>query len=98
MSMYGVNASVPKTLVRYLVKFVSDQAKEDGLTVLSEVLEDILDTPVSPELIPADENGEIAQISMELCRLISLCRAFVTSEQMSTIRYHIVFEMVTVSM
>ena len=61
MSMYGVNASVPKTLVRYLVKFVSDQAKEDGLTVLSEVLEDILDTPVSPELIPADENGEIAQ-------------------------------------
>ncbi|MCR4781411.1 MAG: NAD(+) synthase [Lachnospiraceae bacterium] len=57
MSMYGVNASVPKTLVRYLVQFVADEAEGE----FAEVLYDILDTPVSPELVPADENGEIAQ-------------------------------------
>jgi NAD+ synthase (glutamine-hydrolysing) len=57
MSMYGVNASVPKTLVRYLVKFVADESEGE----YADVLYDILDTPVSPELVPADENGEIAQ-------------------------------------
>ncbi|MFA9375520.1 MAG: NAD(+) synthase [Lachnotalea sp.] len=57
MSMYGVNASVPKTLVRYLVDYYSTTCKDDEL---SEVLNDILDTPVSPELLPP-ENGLISQ-------------------------------------
>lgn len=57
MSMYGVNCSVPKTLVRYLVQFYADTSKKNGL---KEVLYDVLDTPVSPELLPP-KNGEIAQ-------------------------------------
>lgn len=57
MSMYGVNASVPKTLVRYLVDYVASISTQK----VSEVLYDILDTPVSPELLPPDENGNIAQ-------------------------------------
>lgn len=57
MSMYGVNASVPKTLVRYLVEYFADTAKDNKL---SEVLKDILDTPVSPELLPP-KDGEISQ-------------------------------------
>ena len=57
MSMYGVNSSVPKTLVRYIIARVAEGSK--GKT--KKVLEDILLTPVSPELIPADENGEIKQ-------------------------------------
>lgn len=57
MSMYGVNASVPKTLVRYLVEYVADVS--DGKT--ADILRDVLNTPVSPELLPPDENGEIAQ-------------------------------------
>ena len=57
MSMYGVNASVPKTLVRHLVRYFADTC---GSKVLSEVLFDILDTPVSPELLPPKE-GEISQ-------------------------------------
>ena len=57
MSMYGVNASVPKTLVRHLVRYCADTA--DSQT-LKETLLDILDTPVSPELIPP-EDGEISQ-------------------------------------
>ena len=64
MSMYGVNASIPKTLVRHLVSFVAgDKVAEDPR--LSHVLEDILDTPVSPELLPA-VGGEIAQRTEEL--------------------------------
>ncbi len=55
MSMYGVNASIPKTLIRYIVKYIADTNEE-----LKEVLYDILDTPVSPELLPA-KDGEIAQ-------------------------------------
>lgn len=51
MSMYGVNASVPKTLVRYIVSYYSDVCGDEQL---SAVLRDILDTPVSPELLPAD--------------------------------------------
>lgn len=53
MSMYGVNASVPKTLVRYLVDYVASQYTGQRLEML---LRDILDTPVSPELLPADDN------------------------------------------
>ena len=62
MSMYGVNASVPKTLVRHLVEYA---ASETGNAVLKGVLEDILATPVSPELLPP-VNGEIAQCTEEL--------------------------------
>ena len=57
MSMYGVNCSVPKTLVRFLVQYFADNSGEG---TLKEVLYDILDTPVSPELLPPKE-GEIAQ-------------------------------------
>lgn len=60
MSMYGVNGSIPKTLVRYLVQYFADEAAENGDEPLSNCLNDILATPVSPELLPA-ENGEIAQ-------------------------------------
>ena len=49
MSMYGVNAGVPKTLVRHIVRYVADTCGEE---TLSRVLMDILDTPVSPELLP----------------------------------------------
>ena len=62
MSMYAVNSSVPKTLVRYIVRHEAESSGED----LREVLYDILDTPVSPELLPADENGEIAQKTEDL--------------------------------
>ena len=58
MSMYSVNPSIPKTLVRYLVKYVAE--KESNKEV-SHTLLDILDTPVSPELLPKDAKGEIAQ-------------------------------------
>ena len=58
MSMYGVNAGVPKTLVRYVVEYVS----ETSMTEESKgYLKDILDTPISPELLPAEKNGEIRQ-------------------------------------
>lgn len=64
MSMYGVNAGIPKTLVRHLVAFVSDdKGSEDPR--LSAVLDDILDTPVSPELLPAIE-GKISQKTEDL--------------------------------
>lgn len=63
MSMYGVNASIPKTLVRYLVNWVA----QTGVDVLSRnTLLDIIDTPISPELIPADENGNIKQKTEDL--------------------------------
>ncbi len=57
MSMYGVNASVPKTLVRHLVRYYADTCSDD---TLKNVLLDVLDTPVSPELLPP-KDGEIAQ-------------------------------------
>ena len=64
MSMYGVNASIPKTLVRHLVAYLArDNAEKD--TALHDVLEDILDTPVSPELLPAVQ-GEISQRTEDL--------------------------------
>ena len=62
MSMYGVNAGVPKTLVRHLVKYYADTC---GVRELSEILEDVLDTPVSPELLPP-VNGKIAQRTEDL--------------------------------
>ena len=62
MSMYGVNAGVPKTLVRYLVQYEAETA---ATAALHDVLLDILDTPVSPELLPA-KDGEIAQITEDL--------------------------------
>ena len=62
MSMYGVNGSVPKTLVRHLVRWVAD--RETGPT--RTTLLDVIDTPVSPELLPADEKGEIAQKTEDL--------------------------------
>ena len=61
MSMYGVNAGVPKTLVRHIVRAVADRAKKP----LAAVLLDILDTPVSPELLPA-KNGKISQKTEDL--------------------------------
>lgn len=62
MSMYGVNASVPKTLVRHLVRYYADTC---GDKKLSDILLDILDTPVSPELLPP-ENGVISQKTEDL--------------------------------
>ena len=59
MSMYGVNAGVPKTLVRVLVKYVAQNSQLDENS--KNILFDVLDTPVSPELLPPDENGEINQ-------------------------------------
>lgn len=63
MSMYGVNAGIPKTLVKHLVQWVA----ENGMDEASKAtLLDIVDTPISPELIPADENGEIKQKTEDL--------------------------------
>ena len=62
MSMYAVNASIPKTLVRYLVKYEADCSENE----LKNTLYDILDTPVSPELLPPDENGIISQKTEDL--------------------------------
>ncbi|WP_409967043.1 NAD(+) synthase [Bengtsoniella intestinalis] len=64
MSMYAVNTSIPKTLVRHLVDYLAQDKRQTHLA-LTTVLEDILDTPVSPELLPA-VNGEIAQITEDL--------------------------------
>jgi NAD+ synthase (glutamine-hydrolysing) len=62
MSMYAVNVSIPKTLVRYLVKYYADTCNDE---ILSEVLLDVLDTPVSPELLPP-EDGVISQKTEDL--------------------------------
>ena len=58
MSMYSVNSSIPKTLVKYLVKYIADTDRKN-----KKVLYDILSTPISPELLPADEKGDIKQIT-----------------------------------
>lgn len=60
MSNYGVNAGVPKTLVRHIVSYFADEAEDGGKESLARVLRDVLATPVSPELLPA-KDGEIAQ-------------------------------------
>lgn len=62
MSMYGVNAGVPKTLVRHLVKYFADTCEDK---VLADILNDVLDTPVSPELLPP-KDGEISQKTEDL--------------------------------
>jgi NAD+ synthase (glutamine-hydrolysing) len=62
MSMYAVNCSVPKTLIRYLIHWVADNSHEK----LRAVLEDIIDTPVSPELLPNTNDAEINQLTEEL--------------------------------
>ena len=66
MSMYAVNCDIPKTLVRHAVNWYADHARkfsadEEKAVELASVLRDILDTPVSPELLPADSHGQIAQ-------------------------------------
>ncbi len=61
ISMYGVNAGVPKTLVRYLVEWFASRAKADGDDTVAATLADIIDTPVSPELLPPEADGTIAQ-------------------------------------
>ena len=63
MSMYGVNGSIPKTLVKYLVEWVANHKVDDASRL---PLLDIVDTPISPELIPADENGNIKQKTEDL--------------------------------
>jgi NAD+ synthase (glutamine-hydrolysing) len=60
--MYAVNCTVPKTLIRYLIHWVADSSGEQ----LRNVLEDIIDTPVSPELLPNDRDGGINQKTEEL--------------------------------
>ena len=62
MSMYGVNASIPKTLIKYLVEFVAKTVDETSASTLY----DIIATPISPELIPADEQGNIKQKTEDL--------------------------------
>ncbi len=66
MSMYGVNSGIPKTLIRHVVAFCADNAEKNKKPQLASVLRDILDTPVSPELLPADNDGEIAQKTEDL--------------------------------
>lgn len=70
MSMYGVNAGVPKTLVRSLVKWAAenrfDAGKTEGTRGVREILLDIVDTPISPELLPANDKGEIQQVTEDL--------------------------------
>lgn len=63
MSMYGVNASIPKTLVRYLVNGYAENSEDPRLTA---VLQDIIDTPISPELLPPDANNDIEQKTEDL--------------------------------
>ncbi|MCD8238285.1 MAG: NAD(+) synthase [Clostridiales bacterium] len=62
MSMYNVNCSIPKTLIRYLIKYFADF----GGGRLKEILYDILDTPVSPELLPPNEAGAISQVTEDI--------------------------------
>lgn len=70
ISMYGVNASIPKTLVKYLVGWAADyhfnESCSNAQRSVREILLDIIDTPISPELKPADNNGEIAQKTEDL--------------------------------
>jgi NAD+ synthase (glutamine-hydrolysing) len=63
MSMYGVNTSIPKSLIKYLIKYFADSSDNSEL---KEVLYDILDTPVSPELLPPDKDGNIVQITEDV--------------------------------
>ena len=62
MSMYSVNSGIPKTLVRYLIKYSTGVVDNET----SKVLKDILDTPVSPELLPVDVNGNMSQFTEDV--------------------------------
>lgn len=66
MSMYGVNAGLPKTLIRHVVAHCAAQYRTNGFGKIANALFDILDTPVSPELLPADADGKIAQKTEDL--------------------------------
>ena len=68
MSMYGVNAGVPKTLIRYLVNYVAGEQRQKGGNgvKVADTLLDVIDTPISPELTPADEQGNIKQKTEDL--------------------------------
>ena len=66
MSMYAVNGGLPKTLIRHVVQYAADLYRADGLVRLADALCDVLATPVSPELLPADETGHIAQKTEDL--------------------------------
>lgn len=69
MSMYAVNGSIPKTLVKYLVEWTANNCFQDckaGDRSARDILFDIIDTPISPELLPADEKGNIAQVTEDL--------------------------------
>ena len=63
MSMYAVNASVPKTLIQYLVSYAAETAEDE---TVRQTLNDIVETPISPELKPADDKGDIAQKTEDL--------------------------------
>ena len=63
MSMYGVNASIPKTLIRWMIDAISET---ESFAASRDVLKDILDTPISPELLPPDETGKISQNTEDL--------------------------------
>ncbi|WIL18916.1 NAD(+) synthase [Prevotella bivia] len=63
MSMYAVNVGIPKTLIKHLVSYVAENGVEDSIKL---TLEDIVNTPISPELTPANENGEIVQKTEDL--------------------------------
>lgn len=63
MSMYGVNGSIPKTLIRWIIETV---AEDEAFAASRRVLTDILDTPISPELLPPDAQGKIAQQTEDL--------------------------------
>lgn len=65
MSMYAVNTSIPKTLVRTLVDEIGHYMDENGFSGMKAVIEDIIDTPVSPELLPPNADGTIAQKTEE---------------------------------
>lgn len=63
MSMYGVNAGVPKTLVRYIIQWYADNEADE---TIRDILYDIIDTPISPELLPPSKTGEIVQRTEEI--------------------------------
>ena len=66
MSMYAVNSSIPKTLVGYLVETFAIEAQQQGKTAIADTLRDIVATPISPELIPANPDGSINQKTEDL--------------------------------
>ena len=66
MSMYAVNADVPKTLIRHIVAYCAEEFAACGKTAVADALLDVLGTPVSPELLPANESGTIAQKTEDL--------------------------------